>query len=107
MQPLRALRAVFGLVLIGCTLLVGLMALPGVPVAADDAPVVSPTAATALPSPTPQPYLAGAYNGPYIIGAYNGTNGFFVSINDPHPYSSAGCPDGDNLCLASGSRDDR
>ncbi len=100
MQPLRALRAAFALALLGGTLVVGIMALPGTSVAADDAPVVAPAIVTATAASSPT-------SPSYIIGPYNGTNGFFVSIDDPNPYRTAGCPDGNNLCLASGSRDDR
>jgi len=114
MQLLPALRrAAFARVFIGSALgvigIIGIMTLPGTPAAAADATAVPavvfpgvvvtvPTIVTAVPPPSPPSY---------IIGPYNAPTGFFVSIDDPNPYRTAGCPDGNNLCLASGTRDDR
>jgi len=133
MQPLRALqRATFARVFIGSALVVvvviivgGILTPPNTPAAAatDDSAtavpavvvpgivpggvvVTAPTVVTAVPLPLPLP-PSPSPSPSYIIGPYNAPTGFFVSIDDPNPYRTAGCPDGNNLCLASGTRDDR
>ena len=100
----RFSRRAMALVGFAALLVALVIASPAPATAADDTPVASPYAAvSAYPgyaAPTPYPVIPG-YAGPY-----GQPQSFYVSIYDPAPYRTAGCADGDNVCLAT-PREDR